>query len=86
MVTVVGAESLVSSTIAIPSEGRMFRRPALTRPTRCVPETPITASAFSIADARDYLRNPLCMYSPDPSWFGHYGGTDNLAEYGYDGW
>lgn len=73
-------------TIGSSNSGRMFRRPELTRPTRCVPEVPITASAFSVSDPRLYMRNPLCMYSPDPSWFGHYGGSDDLRDYGYDGW
>jgi hypothetical protein len=92
--TVPGREPVVSgveiqitgSVISSPNPGALVRRPALTRPTRCLPETPITASAFTVADARDYTRTPRCMFNPDPSWFGHYGGTDNLAEYGYQGW
>lgn len=74
------------STIPAPTAGTLVRRPEHTRPTGCLPETPITASAFTVADARDYTRTPRCMFSPDPSWFGHYGGTEHLTEFGYEGW
>jgi hypothetical protein len=92
--TVPGREPVVSaleirisrSTISPPTAGTLVRRPDLTRPTGCLPETSITASAFTIEDARDYTRTPLCMFSPDLSWFGHYGGTELLSQYGYDGW
>jgi hypothetical protein len=92
--TVPGREPVVAvreievtrSTISPPAAGTLVRRPNLTRPTGCLPETSITASAFSVADATDYTRTPRCAYSPEPSWFGHYGGAENLAEYGYDGW
>jgi hypothetical protein len=92
--TVPGREPVVAareieitrSIISQPTAGTLIRRPDLTRPTGCLPETAITASAFSEADARDYTRTPRCMFSPDPSWFGHYGGADLLAEFGYEGW
>jgi len=93
-VTVAGREPVVAvreievtrSTLSPQSLGRMVRRPDLTRPTRCVPEVSITASAFLIPDIRAYFRTPRCFFNPDPSWFGHYGGSEHLSEYGYEGW
>jgi len=92
--TVPGREPVVAareieitrSIISPPTAGTLVRRPELTRPTPCLPETSITASAFAVVDARDYTRTPRCMFSPDPSWFGHYGGAEHVSEYGYDGW
>ena len=74
------------STLSAPSLGRMVRRPELTRPTRCIPEVTFGESAFLIPDFRHYVRTPLCFHRPDPSWFGHYGGSDHLSDYGYNGW
>ena len=74
------------SVIEAPRTGTLVRRPQLTRPTGCLPETAITTSAFLVEDAADYFRTPRCVYSPDPSWFGHYGGAEHPTEYGYDGW
>jgi hypothetical protein len=77
---------ITDSTITPPTAGTLIRRPNLPRPTRCIPETTIETSAFLVGDAMSYFRTPRCAYLADPSWFGHYGGSDHLSEYGYDGW
>jgi hypothetical protein len=77
---------ITDSTISLPRPGTLVRRPNLTRPTRCIPETTIETSAFLVGDAVSYFRTPRCALMADPSWFGHYGGSDHLTTYGYEGW